>query len=164
MKKILLPIALFSIMLIEAQAFYGKEDKKLQVGVNLQHNATSLHVSYDYGLGENISLGIGTAYAIGLPEDLSADFSDRLDLKARFNANIGNVLNIDNNFGFYPGLSFSLKNFGGHVGARYFFTDGFGIYSEANFPLARYKPGDLTPSEKLHNQFTISFGTVFNFN
>lgn len=164
MKKILLLVALLSVLFVEAQAFYGKEDQKIQVGVNFQHNATSLDLAYDYGLGQNISLGIRTAYALGVPDGLNANFGDRFDLKARFNANIGNVLDIDDNFDLYPGLSFSLKNFGGHVGARYFFSDGFGIYTEANFPLARYNSGDLTPAEKLHNQFTFSVGTVFNLN
>jgi hypothetical protein len=62
----------------------------------------------------------------------------------------------------YPGLSFSLKNFGGHVGARYFFTDGFGIYTEALFPMAKYDNGDLTPAEEIHNQFALNIGAVFN--
>lgn len=164
MRNLLLTVVLLSAFFAEAQAFYGKEDQKVAVGVDFQHNATSLHVAYDYGLGQNISLGLGTAYALGVPSDIDANFGDRFDLRARFNANIGNVLDIDDNFDFYPGLGFSLKNFGGHVGARYFFSDGFGIYSEANFPLARYNSGDLTAAEKLHNQFTFSVGTVFNLN
>ena len=69
---------------------------------------------------------------------LDADFGDRFDLKARFNANLGNVLNVDENFDVYPGLSLSLKNFGGHLGARYFFSNGFGVFTEATFPLAKY--------------------------
>jgi hypothetical protein len=83
-------------------------------------------------------------------------------VRARFNANIGNVLDIDPNFDFYPGLSFGLKNFGGHVGARYFFSSGFGIYSEIGTPIARYDTGTLTPAEKIHNQFYFNFGAVFN--
>jgi len=55
-----------------------------------------------------------------------------------------------------------LKNFGGHLGMRYFFSDGFGIYSEFNVPLAKYNSDTLTPAEKIHNQFTVSFGATFN--
>ena len=164
MKNILTIMALFSFIHINAQAFYGKEDSKFQIGVNFQHNATSINVAYDYGLGENFSIGLSSSYALGVPEAIDAKFDDRIDLKARFNANIGSVLNIDENFDFYPGLNFNLKNFGAHAGARYFFSDGFGVFSEVNFPIAKYNAGTLTDAEKLHNQFTFSIGTVFNLN
>ncbi len=144
-----------------AQNFEGKGDKKMQIGANFQSNATGIVMTYDYGLGENISLGVLGAYALGL-NDIEADFGDRLDVRLRFNANIGNVLNIDDNFDVYPGISLGLKNFGGHLGLRYFFTDGFGIFSEFGTPFAQYKTGDLTPAEKLQNQFTFNFGAVFN--
>ncbi|MDY7394936.1 DUF6646 family protein [Aureibaculum sp. 2210JD6-5] len=164
MKKTILLLALLGTLYANAQAFYGKDDSKFQVGVNFQHNATSINVAYDYGLGENFSIGVTSSYALGVPEILDAKFDDRFDLKGRFNANIGSVLNIDENFDFYPGLNFSIKNFGGHAGARYFFSDGFGVFSEINFPIAKYNSGELTDAEKLHNQFTFSIGTVFNLN
>ncbi|RSK41683.1 DUF6646 family protein [Mangrovimonas spongiae] len=174
MKNLLVIIALLSFAFVNGQAFSGKGDQKLQVGANFQDSATGVNVSYDLGLGENISVGITSTYALGIANGLEddvvvngetivekADFLDRFDLKARFNANIGNVLNIDENFDLYPGLNLSLKNFGGHVGARYFFTDGFGVYSEAQFPIAKYND-KLTPAEHIHNQFTVNLGAVFN--
>ena len=164
MKNILTIIVLFIVLHTNAQAFSGKEDSKFQVGVNFQHNATSINVAYDYGLGENFSIGLTSSYALGVPKIIDAEFENRFDLKARFNANIGSVLNIDENFDFYPGLNFSLKNFGGHAGARYFFSDGFGIFSEVYFPIATYRSDALTAAQKLHNQFTFSIGTVFNLN
>ncbi|WP_370390487.1 DUF6646 family protein [uncultured Winogradskyella sp.] len=162
MKKLILLSALFAFTLGNSQAFKGKDDSKFQVGANFQSGGTGLNASYDYGIGENISLGLSSTYVLGVDNDIDADFTDRFDLRARFNANIGNVLAIDENFDFYPGLSFGLKNFGGHLGARYFFTDGFGIYTEANVPLAKYNTDDLTPAEELNNQFTISIGASFN--
>lgn len=164
MKNILIVLAFLSVSLINAQAFIGKGDNKIQVGANFQDNATGLNVSYDFGIGENISLGFSSTYALGINSKIedAADFSDRYDIKARFNANIGNVINIGNNFDFYPGLNFSLKNFGGHVGSRYMFTSGFGVYTELNFPLAKYSSDKLLAHEKIHNQFTVSFGAVFN--
>lgn len=175
MKNILFILLVFSVSFANAQAFSGKGDQKLQIGANFQSNATGLNLSYDYGLGENISIGFSSTYALGISGDIKEDiyignekvlekagFTDRFDLKARFNANIGNVLNIDDNFDLYPGLSFSLKNFGGHVGARYFFSSGFGIFTEALFPIAKYNSDSLTPAEKLHNQFSVNLGAVFN--
>jgi hypothetical protein len=162
MKNLVLIIALVSMAFGNAQAFEGKGDQKFQIGANIQDEATGINVTYDYGLGENISVGISSSYALGIDDRLDADFGDRFDLKARFNANLGNVINIDENFDFYPGLSLSLKNFGGHVGARYFFSPGFGIYTEAAFPLAKYSNDKTDISYYIHNQFSLNIGATFN--
>lgn len=162
MKNIFLLLALSSVLFVNAQAFTGKQDSKFHVGANFQNNASSINIAYDYGLGENFSVGVTSSYALGVTNSLDANFGDRFDLKARFNANIGSVLNIDENFDFYPGLNFSFKNFGGHAGARYFFSDGFGVFTEANFPIAKYKSEKLIGADKIHNQFTVSIGAIFN--
>lgn len=162
MKNLFLFIALISFSLVSAQAFKGKGDQKFQVGLNLQDEATGINVSYDYGLGENISIGVSSTYALGIDDRLDAGFGDRFDIKGRFNANLGNVVNIDENFDLYPGLNISLKNFGGHVGARYFFTDGFGIFTEASFPLAKYSDDKSDISYYIHNQFALNIGASFN--
>jgi hypothetical protein len=162
MKNSTLIVALLGFVLGNSQAYSGKGDDKFQVGANMQDNGTGINVSYDKGVGENISLGLSSTYVLGVNEALDADFGDRFDIRARFNANIGNVLNIDENFDFYPGLSFGLKNFGGHIGARYFFTDGFGLFTEFSAPIARYDTGNLTAAEELNNQFTVNIGISFN--
>jgi hypothetical protein len=161
MKRIVVIIILLAASQINAQSFSGKFDSKFQVGANLQENGSGLNISYDYGLGENISIGISSTYLLGVKEELDAEFGDRFDLKARFNAHLGSVLDIDQNFDLYPGLSLSLKNFGGHIGARYFFSQGFGIYGEFGFPIAKYKD-ELLPAEKLHNQGHFNIGASFN--
>ncbi|MUU78492.1 DUF6646 family protein [Winogradskyella endarachnes] len=159
MKNIVLIVALLAFSFGNAQAFVGEGDQKFQVGANIQDYATGINVSFDHGLGENISVGVSSSYALGGSSWIeNLDFEDRFDLKARFNANLGNVINVDENFDFYPGLNLSLKNFGGHVGARYFFSPGFGLYTEANFPLAKYDKDSID----IHNQFTLNLGMTFN--
>ncbi|WP_456439072.1 DUF6646 family protein [Psychroserpens sp.] len=162
MKKIFFIITLVSVSLVNAQAFKGKGDQKFQIAANFQDEATGINVSYDYGLGENISVGVSSTYALGIDSRLDADFGDRFDFEARFNANLGNVINVDDNFDVYPGLNLSLKNFGGHVGARYFFSDGFGVFTEANFPLAKYSNDKSKVSYYIHNQFTVNIGATFS--
>ena len=98
MKNLIVIIAILSIAFVNAQAYQGKGDNKFQVGANFQDNASGLNVSYDFGVGENISLGLSSTYALGIDDKLDADFVDRFDIKARFNANLGNVVNIDENF------------------------------------------------------------------
>lgn len=162
MKKLLTLLAILSVYLVNAQAYTGNMDNKFQVGANIQDEATGIYVSYDYGLGENISVGISSTYALGINSDLEADFGDRFDIKGRFNANLGNVIGVDENFDLYPGLDLSLKNFGAHLGARYFFTGGFGVFTEIGFPIARYKTDDLEPADYIHNQFIVNIGACFN--
>lgn len=163
MKNIVLIAALLAFSFGNTQAFEGKGDTKFQVGANFQDNATGINASFDYGIGENMSVGVSSSYALGGASGINdVDFLDRYDLKARFNANLGNVLAIDDNLDIYPGLNLSLKNFGGHLGGRYFFAEGFGVYLEFNAPFAKYDTKSLTSAEKLHNQFTVNIGAVFN--
>ncbi|SMC43489.1 DUF6646 family protein [Cellulophaga tyrosinoxydans] len=163
MKKVVIVlIMVLSVSFVNAQAYDGKDDAKFQIGANFQENGTGIVVTYDYGMGENFSIGASTSYILGVEEAIDADFGNRFDLKARFNANLGSVMQLPSNVDVYPGLNLGLKNFGGHLGVRYFFSDGFGLFTEASTPFAKYKSDDLTPAEKLHNQFVFSFGATFN--
>jgi hypothetical protein len=170
MKSFITIIALLCLQTTFSQAFSGKGDVKFQVGANFQNNGTGIMGSLDFGLGENISVGIASTYLLGIDkvrdlegnEEPFAKFEDRIDFRVRFNANLGNVINVDENFDVYPGLYASLKNFGGHLGARYFFTSGFGVFTEVSIPISKYNTDSLTPSEKLHNQVSFNVGASFN--
>jgi len=58
-------------------------------------------------------------------------------------------------------LSLGLRNFGGHVGGRYFFTDGFGVFTEIGFPIAKYSANNDV-FDHLNNQVTFSLGASFH--
>ena len=162
MKKIITLLLVVSASFVNAQAFKGKGDVKFQVGATMQEYATGIATTVDFGLGENLSYGFAVSYllntttVVGTPK-----FDDRFDAKARFNANIGNVLNISDKLDVYPGLDLGLRNFGAHLGARYFFTDGFGIYTEAGVPLAKYNT-NAVGYERFNNQFVFQIGASFN--
>lgn len=164
MKKIVTFLFLVAGLSLHAQeAFNGKGDTKFQIGANFQSGGTGLIAGADFGIGQNMSLGVTGSYILGASEidGIKPEFKDKFDIRARFNANLGNVINIDEKFDVYPGLSFGVKNFGGHIGARYFFTDGFGLYTEIGFPIARYN-ADTSGFKHLNNQFNVSFGMSFN--
>ena len=154
---------LFATLQITAQGYSGRGDQKFQVGANLQNNATGITASYDYGLGQNISVGAVSSYLLGIGSNIDNGARERFDLKARFSAHLGPVIGVSDRFDLYPGLDLGLKNFGFHTGARYFFSDGFGVYTELGFPIAKYDTGELSPAEELHNQFAINLGVSFNF-
>ncbi len=162
-KTILTLLVVFAATVSNAQAFKGKGDTKFQVGANFQDGGTGITSTVDFGIGENMSFGFQATYMLSASEILNEKpkFEDRADIRARFNANLGNVINIDEKFDVYPGLDLGLRNFGAHLGARYFFTDGFGVYTEFALPIAKY---DSTPGlfGNYNNQFNASIGMSFN--
>jgi hypothetical protein len=168
MKKIITLLVAFAGFSVNAQeAYTGKGDTKMHVGALFQDGGTGLNVGTDFGLGENISIGFSASYLLGVEEvtvnnsTFKPEFKDRIDAKFRFNANIGKVITLPEQIDVYPGLDLGLKNFGGHVGVRYFFSDGFGLQSEFGVPFAKYDT-DVKGFEKLNNQFYASVSMVFN--
>lgn len=174
MKKVITLLCLVSFGFINAQqAFTGKGDIKVNVGANLQDGGSGIQGSVDFGLGENFSFGFVTTYLLGVDNfngyyrgslapyyDQKPDFIDRFDAKARINANLSSVIGVKQ-LDVYPGLSLGLHNFGAHVGGRYFFTDGFGVFTEVGFPIAKYGSNN-DPFYHLNNQATFSLGASFN--
>jgi hypothetical protein len=164
MKKVFTLLLLSTVWLTSAQAFKGNGDVKGQVGLNLQDGGSGVFISSDFGIGENMSLGLTANYLLSVASDEfgnTPEFGDRIDLKARFNANLGSVMQLDPKMDVYPGLDLGLRNFGAHLGFRYFFTDGFGLFSEAGFPIAKYDK-NITGFDHLNNQFTFNIGASFN--
>lgn len=165
MKKVITLLLLCSAGFVNAQAFSGKGDVKGQIGFNAQNGGSGLFVSSDFGIGENMSIGLTANYLLSASKDALGElpsFGDRVDLKARFNANLGSVLQLDPKMDVYPGLDLGLKNFGAHLGFRYFFTDGFGVFGEAGVPLAKYDTDKADFGYNLNNQFTLNIGASFN--
>jgi hypothetical protein len=168
MKKIITLLFLASFGLTNAQqAFKGKGDTKFNVGANIQDGGSGIQASADFGLGENFSYGFLTSYLLGVDEfsgingeNIKPEFKDRFDAKFRINANLSSVIGVEQ-LDIYPGLNLGLRNFGGQVGGRYFFSEGFGIFTELGFPIAKYSK-EKEVFDHLNNQVTFSIGASFN--
>ena len=162
MRNIVVMAALLCAGFVNAQAFTGKGDTKLQIGLTVQDGGTGIGATTDFGLGQNISVGVYAGYMLSADEILGqeAEFGDRADIKGRLNANLSSVIGIEK-LDVYPGLNLGLRNFGGHLGARYFFTDGIGLYTEAAVPFATYKK-DPKGFDEYNNQFVWQVGVSFN--
>jgi hypothetical protein len=160
-KRIITILLMSSAVFANAQAFKGAGDIKVGVGANIQQHGTGINITSDFGIGENMSYGFTTSYMLNSSHGNVGDlkFSDKFDLKARFNANIGKVILGNDQVDIYPGLDLSLRNFGAHLGGRYFFSDGFGVYTEIGFPLAKYNYENDGP---YNNQFVTNIGISFN--
>lgn len=167
-KQILALVMVLSTFFANAQeAYTGKGDTKMHLGANFQDGGTGINVGSDYGLGENISIGFSASYLLGVKEVTVADetikpkFKDRIDAKLRFNANIGKVMTLPEQIDVYPGIDLGVKNFGGHLGLRYFFSEGFGLQTEFGVPFAKYDT-NVEGFEKLNNQFYANLSMVFS--
>ena len=151
MKKIFASAMIFTVGLVMAQT-------------DAYDGGTGIISSVDQGLGESFSIGAQAGYLLGVDELDGGGkpvFGDRFDLKVRLNANLGSVLKLPSNVDVYPGLNLGLKNFGGHLGARYFFDKGFGLYTEMQFPIAKYKKSEIA-FDDLNNQFAVNIGVSFD--
>ena len=61
----------------------------------------------------------------------------------------------------YPGLNLGTRNFGAHLGFRYFFSEGFGLYAEGGVPIAKYD-SNIQGFDEYNNQFVFQIGASFN--
>jgi len=163
MKKTITVLALAIVGLANAQAYKGKGDIKAQIGANFQNQGSGINVSADFGIGENMSYGFVASYLLSVQtvEGIKPKFEDRADAKVRFNANLGNVIGLDKKMDLYPGLNLGTRNFGAHLGFRYFFTEGFGLYTEAGIPIAKYD-SNVQGFDEYNNQFVFQIGACFN--
>lgn len=113
---------------MSAQAFEGTGDKKLQVGFSPYGNGTGITGTFDYGIHQYFSLGVGGEFYFSDNDD--GDFY----IFGRADAHLGQLLNMPSNMDLYPGIDVGLLGddfgFGGHLGFRYFFQNNLGVYVE----------------------------------
>ncbi|HQC05746.1 MAG TPA: hypothetical protein PK067_01860 [Kaistella chaponensis] len=133
MKKLILAFSLlFAAQLSFAQAWQGKGDQKIQVGLSGLGDGTGIVGTYDYGLSKIISIGAGANFFVGEKKHDDADFA----IFGRVNFHLQDPLGLPSQWDIYPGLDVGLLGkdrtyFGAHVGVRYFFNNNVGVYLEA---------------------------------
>lgn len=134
MKKTILVLSvLFFGGMVSAQAWSGKGDQKIQVGLNGWGYGTGITGTYDYGLSKIISLGAGANfYFDGYKDD---NDENNIFVFGRLNAHLQEPLGLPEKWDIYPGLDVGVlgKGFGlgAHIGVRYYFNNNVGIYLEA---------------------------------
>ncbi|XOD68736.1 MAG: DUF6646 family protein [Flavobacteriales bacterium AspAUS03] len=118
---------LFLTWNLNAQAFQGRSDKKLQAGFTSYGYGIGLRGTFDYGLVSWVSIGGG----------IELYFQDKnpFYLFTRANGHLGKILNLSKRFDIYPGISIGAVGsdklgIGAHLGVRYFFTPSLGTYIE----------------------------------
>lgn len=117
---------------VSAQAYIGKGDQKVNLGLNAWGYGTGITATYDYGLNQLISIGAGgNAYFDNYRDN---DKDNRVFIFGRVNFHLREALELPEQLDIYPGVDLGVlgRDFGigAHIGARYFFTDKFGVFAE----------------------------------
>lgn len=123
-------LMIFGASFVNAQAFEGAGDKKLQIGLSPYGNGTGITGSFDYGIAQYFSLGVGGEFYFDRDHDDDAEFY----VFGRANAHLGRLLNMPSSMDLYPGIDVGILGddvgFGGHLGFRYFWSNNIGAYIE----------------------------------
>lgn len=133
MKKLILAFSmLFAVGTASAQAWNGKGDQKVQVGLNGWGYGTGITGSYDYGLGKIVSVGAGANIYFDGYKDNNKD--NNFFVYSRVGFHLQEPLNLPSQWDIYPGVNLGLLGsdfgIGAHLGVRYFFNNKVGIYGE----------------------------------
>ncbi|AZA91525.1 hypothetical protein EG344_12310 [Chryseobacterium sp. G0162] len=133
MKKLVFMVMMFFFgITANAQAWTGKGDQKVQLGLSAWGYGTGITGTYDYGLNKLISVGAGlNGYFSNYKNN---DKDNRVFVFGRLNFHLQEALNLPPKLDIYPGVDVGVvgKDFGigAHIGARYFFTERIGVFAE----------------------------------
>lgn len=125
-----LSFVILLLLLVQAsfgQSYDGKGDTKINVGYDLYGYDNGIKATFDYGLCDLFSIGLGGSYYI----DGESDYF----VFARTAIHFGLMLDLPSKFDFYPGIEIGYLEmddvgFTAFIGARYFFSDRIGMYAE----------------------------------
>ncbi|ASW75466.1 hypothetical protein IQ37_02810 [Chryseobacterium piperi] len=117
---------------VNAQAWTGKGDQKVQLGFSAWGYGTGITGTYDYGLNKLISVGAGlNGYFSGYKNNNN---DNKVFIFGRLNFHLKEALQLPEKLDIYPGVDLGVvgKDFGigAHIGARYFFTERIGVFAE----------------------------------
>lgn len=133
MKKLIFTfMVIFCGATANAQAYTGKGDQKIQLGLSAWGYGTGVTGTYDYGLNKLVSVGAGLNAYFGDYKDNDKD--NRIFVFGRVNFHLQEALDLPAKWDIYPGVDVGVlgKDFGigAHIGARYFFTEKVGVFAE----------------------------------
>ena len=119
---------IFFTTVLFSQSYNGKGDTKLNIGYDIYGFGNGIRANIDYGLSDLFTVGVGGSYYFSNSDN---DYY----LYGRTSIHLGLLLDFPSKFDLYPSiqagyLSGNDIGFDAFLGAKYFFTDRFGIYAE----------------------------------
>ena len=134
MKKLVIVCSMFLFgQMALAQAWSGKGDQKIQVGLNGWGYGTGITGTYDYGLSKLVSIGAGAnVYFDGYKDN---NDKNNIFIFGRLGVHLQEPLGLPEKWDIYPGINLGVLGddfgIGAHLGVRYYFNNNVGIYLEA---------------------------------
>lgn len=123
--------ALFASQTSQSQVWTGKGDQKFQIGLTPYGYGTGILASYDHGIHEFLSLGLGGEYYFKRHKDHT---DDHFFIAGRLNLHLNPLLGLGDKFDIYPGVKLGLHGnafgWGAHLGLRYMLTPKVGLFGE----------------------------------
>ncbi len=115
---------------VYSQNFSGKGDQKLQAGFNFYGNGSGIKATYDYGLNDMFSIGIGGVFYN------SGTYDSKFFLFGRGDFHFAEALEVTSKLDLYLGVELGLVGdgelgLGGHLGTRYLISNSVSIFAEA---------------------------------
>jgi hypothetical protein len=128
-KKVLFLMAFIVMTSVYSQNFLGKGDQKLQAGFNFYGNGSGIKATYDYGLNDMFSIGIGGVFYN------SGTYDSKFFLFGRGDFHFAEALEVTSKLDLYLGVELGLVGdgelgLGGHLGARYLISNSVSIFAE----------------------------------
>lgn len=128
-KSILFVLLIVGAYTVNAQTFSGKGDQKFQAGFNFYGNGTGIKATYDYGVGDKFSIGVGGVFFN------TGDYDSKFFLFGRGDFHFGEPLNAPDELDVYLGAELGLIGdgdfgIGGHLGARYALSNTVALFAE----------------------------------
>ena len=121
MKKLIVAFSmLFMASLVSAQAWNGKGDQKIQIGLNGWGYGTGITGTYDYGLSKLVSIGAGAnIYFDGYKDN---NDKNNIFIFGRLGLHLQEPLGLPEKWDIYPGINLGVLGsdfgIGGYLGVR----------------------------------------------
>lgn len=131
---LIIAVILFASQEVRAQAFDGADDHRLSAGYSQIGSLSGVELGYEEGFNDYFSWGMQvTALFTGEKPDEDGKFLDAYDISFRLNFHWSEVFKLPSKFDVYTGISAGLKTVGLGCGARYHFSEHFGVYAAAHY-------------------------------
>jgi hypothetical protein len=129
-KTIILVLFIIGGFSVNAQNFSGKGDQKLSAGFNFYGHGTGIKATYDYGLSDKFSIGIGGVFFN------TGTYDSKFFVFGRGDYHFADAINAPEKLDLYLGAELGLLGdnefgIGGHIGARYNISNNLSLFIEA---------------------------------
>lgn len=147
MKHLLVISSLFISLTSFSQSMLGKGGSQLNAGVGLSSWGLPVYIGFDYGVHEDVSLGMELSYRSYNERYNNYHYKNTIwGISGNANYHFNTIFKIPQNWDIYAGLNIGFYiwdtddnylgnhssglGIGGQVGIRYYFSDRFGLNLE----------------------------------